>query len=91
MTDKNYLDLLLHIERLTEEMNKRMAPHSQNAFKRYPLTFTLLGLFGVVAVSEGLKKILDGISFFQNSPFWLLITGLIILTILGSVYKKLSK
>jgi hypothetical protein len=84
------LDVLLHIERLTEELNKQMSSRSRFVLRRYPLTFGLLALFGVVAVSEGAKGILEEAGLLQ-SPAQLLFIGLFILLILGSVYKKLEK
>lgn len=88
---RDQLDLLLHLERLTEELNRRMSSPGRFVLRRYPLTFTIAALFGVVAVSEGIKGILEKISIFKNEPFYLLAIGLIILLILGSIYKKLDK
>ncbi len=84
------LDVLRHIERLTEELNKRMGKQGRGVLRRYPLSFTLLALAGVVAVSEGLKGVLEEIGF-SGHPWYLLLTGLIILIITGSLYKKLDK
>lgn len=88
---RDQLDLLLRIERLTEELNRRMGAPSAAAFKRYPLTFGLLALFGVMMVSEGLKGFLERIGFLHDKPLYLLAIGLVILTILGSVYRKVNK
>ncbi len=67
-----------------------MNARSQFALKRYPLTVAVVALFGVVAVSEGIKGILESSGFLHN-PVHLLLVGLVILLILGSVYKKLEK
>jgi hypothetical protein len=88
---RDQLDLLLHIEKLTEELNKRMNGHSRTAIKRYPLTFGILALFGIVAVSEGAKGLIEKVDVFRNDPFYLLLLGLLLLTALGSVYRKLDK
>jgi hypothetical protein len=88
--NQNQLDLLRHIETLAKDMNEKMNKRSGSLVGRYPLTFTLLALFGVVAVSEGIKGILENIVIFKEEPLLLLVTGLFILTILGSLYKKLS-
>ena len=88
---RDELDILLKIERLMGDINNRMSSKNQFIVKRYPLTFAILVLFGVVAVSEGIKGILDKVSFFENSPFHLLFIGLFLLVVLGSVYKKLDK
>jgi hypothetical protein len=88
---RDQLDLLLHIERLTEELNRRMSGHSKFALKRYPLTFGIIALFGVIAVSEGAKGLLEEVVFLQNQPLYLFLIGILTLLILGSVYKKLNK
>ncbi len=87
---RDQLDLLLRLERVTEELNRHMSLRSKFVLKRYPLTFGLLALFGVVAVSEGAKGVLEDLGFLQ-SPASLLVGGLLLLLILGSVYKKLDK
>jgi hypothetical protein len=87
---RDQLDLLLRLERLTEELNRQMSQRSKFVLKRYPLTFGLLALFGVVAVSEGAKGVLEELGLL-HSPAYLLLGGLILLLILGSVYKKLEK
>lgn len=83
------LDVLRQVERLAETVNKEMNRRSRFALRRYPLTFTLLAVFGVVAVSEGVKGILEEIGF-RNHPVYLLLIGLAILIVLGLVYKKLD-
>ncbi len=88
---RDHLDLLLQIEKLTRELNNQMSSRSRFVLRRYPLSFGLLALFGVVAVSEGVKGILERISFLHNEPLYLLGLGLLVLLILGSVYKKLDK
>ena len=87
---QNQLDILRHIETLTESINKTMGARSRSVLRRYPLTFILLALFGVAAVSEGIKGILELIGF-SNHPVYLFITGLLILTVTGALYKKLDK
>jgi hypothetical protein len=43
-----------------------------------------------VAVSEGLKGVLELVGF-AGHPWYMLLTGLAILLITGSLYKKLDK
>lgn len=89
--NRDQLDLLLHIERLTEELNKKMSTRSRFLFTRYPLTFAIVLLFGVVAVSEGVKGILEEVVFLHASPWYMFTGGLLLLIVLGVVYKKLDK
>ena len=90
MPDNTELDILHHVERLTKDINDRMAGRSKSAFRRYPITFALLVLFGVVAGSEGSKGVLEEAGLIAH-PWYLLIGGLILLIITGTVYHKLDK
>jgi hypothetical protein len=67
----------------------KLSAHRDNAFGRFPLMFTLLGAFGLVATFYGFERIIDKMGFFANHPFLLLGTGLLTLIITGSLYKKL--
>ena len=84
------LNILEHVEHLSREINKMMALRTRSVFRRYPITFALLVLIGVLAVSEGIKGILKSFGFLDN-PWYLLIIGLIILIFTGRLYKKLDK
>ncbi|MBI2589097.1 hypothetical protein HYW35_02760 [Candidatus Saccharibacteria bacterium] len=67
----------------------KLAQHRDSAFGRFPLLFTLLGAFGLVATFYGFERIIDKITFFANHPFLLLGAGLLLLILTGSLYKKL--
>lgn len=88
---RNQLDVLKRIENLAEGINTKMSMRSGSILKRYPITFAILALFGIDAVSVGVKGILEEISIFKDNPFLMLIFGLVILTVLGLLYKKLDK
>lgn len=91
MINKEEIDLLKKVEELTARLNKMFGEKGTNVFIRYPLTFALLIFFGVLMVTEGLKEIIKEITFFQDKPFTMLIIGLFILAITGTLYKKLNK
>lgn len=57
---------------------------------RFPILITLLGTFGFVSVLYGFEKMIDNIEYFAEHPFILFLTGLIILAVTGSLYKKLD-
>jgi len=91
-TDPKFeIDILKRVEGIVQEINNRMSGPGKSVFKRYPVTFTLLALFGVVAVSEGVKGIIESLGIFNGHPWYMLLTGLLILIFTGSLYKKLSK
>ncbi len=88
--NKTELDILHEVEKLTRKLNNYMEAQSHSVLGRYPITFTLLALFGVVAVSEGLKGVIEDLGF-AGHPVYMLLAGLAILVITGSLYKKLDK
>jgi hypothetical protein len=51
--------------------------------------FMLLVVFGFIAVNEGIKGILDEIGLSMH-PLYLLVIGLVILVLTGTIYKKLD-
>lgn len=85
------LDLLKKFEYLSNQLNEIASFYTKSAVRRYPLTFMLLVLFGVVAVSEGAKGVLESLGIFAGHPVYLLLTGLVILIFTGNLYKKLNK
>lgn len=70
-------------------MVEKLLNPRKNAFERFPLLFTLLGAFGVVAIFYGFEHMIDRIEFLADNPFILLGTGVLALIITGTLYKKL--
>jgi hypothetical protein len=60
------------------------------AFNRFPLVLTLFGTFGVVSVFYGFSHVLDKFPVFARDPIIPLLTGLVILVLTGTLYKKLG-
>jgi hypothetical protein len=84
------IDLLHQVESLTQEVNSLMQGKGRTVLARYPLTFSLLALFGVIAVGEGAKGVLAELGIFDGHPVTLLVVGLVILVFTGTLYKKLD-
>jgi len=84
-------DPLHKIEQVTEKTNKVIGERTQNTLKKYPVTFSLIVLFGVIAVLHGFERIIDEIAFLDENPFIIFLVGLAILIFTGSLYKKLNK
>lgn len=61
-----------------------------SAYSRFPLLFTLLATFGVVATFYGFEHIIDGIPLLANNPIILLAIGVSALFVTGTLYKKLG-
>lgn len=60
------------------------------AFNRWPLLFTLLGAFGLVATFYGFEKVIDQTGL-SESPWILLAVGISVLVFTGTLYKKLGE
>lgn len=58
--------------------------------ERFQLLFTLLGTFGLVATFYGFEGIIDKVDILANNPWILLGTGISVLAVTGSLYKKLQ-
>lgn len=62
----------------------------KSVFARFPLMFTLLGTFGLVATMTGVGRIIEETLFLSDNPIILVVFGLAILTFTGTLYKKLG-
>ncbi len=69
---------------------KNSVSRTRSVFEQFPLAFTLLGAFGLVATFYGFEGIIDHIGVFRDNPFILLLTGVVILIFSGQLYKKLG-
>ena len=73
-----------------KELAQKLGQTRQRVFDRFPLLFTMLASFGLVATFYGFERVIDEIDFFADNPYILLATGLGILIITGTIYKKLQ-
>lgn len=89
--DKEQIDLLKKVEELTSKLNELFNQKGKSVFSRYPLTFILTTVFGFSMVSEGIKGLLEEISYFKGSPSIMLTVGILVLVITGTLYKRLEK
>lgn len=69
---------------------KKLAHQRDSAYKRFPLLFTLLGTFGIVATFYGFERMIDRIHWLASNPFILLAMGIGTLILTGQLYKKLG-
>jgi hypothetical protein len=73
-----------------EKFIEKMIEKRDRAEVRFPLITALAVTFGFVSVLYGFEKMIDRVDLFVNHPWILLIIGLVILAITGSIYKKLN-
>jgi hypothetical protein len=72
-----------------EKVVGKLAHGRDNAFGRFPLLFTLMAAFGLVATTDGFQRLMSKVPFLANNPYITLIFGLLLLFITGTLYKKL--
>jgi len=73
-----------------DKIIEKAARHRESIAEHYPLTFALLGTFGVVSTFYGFEKIIDSIPLLVNNPWILLAMGLSTLFITGLALRKLG-
>lgn len=78
------------IKHTEQKLANKVDKSRQAVFDRFPLPFTLLGTFGVVATFYGFEGLIDKFDILANNPWILLGTGIIILAGTGTLYKKLQ-
>ena len=69
---------------------QKFTKQRDTVFSRFPLLFTILGTFGVVATFYGLQHILEKIPLIANDPYIALGLGITILLFTGTLYKRLG-
>lgn len=81
---------LIPLTHVDERILSHLEHHRGRVQDRFPLGIALLGTFGFVATLYGFEKVIDKISFFGNHPWILLVTGLVILAVTGTIFTKLD-
>lgn len=83
-----------HLAAALRETEKNVAEKltgtKQSAFERFPLVFTLLGAFGLVATFYGFERLIDQVDFLSRNAWILLGTGIGTLIFTGTLYDKLK-
>lgn len=73
---------------LKKGMEERVNPLRTSFAKRYPILFSLLAAFGIATTYYGFEKILSQYEFLNRHPELILLLGVSILALTGSLYKK---
>lgn len=75
---------------LEEHVVKKLTQERNNALQKFPLLFTLLTSFGVVATFYGFEHLIDQSPWLSENPLVLLGIGVSTLILTGALYKKLG-
>lgn len=78
------------VDQTEEKIEKVVAPVRKHVLKRFPVIFLLLVTLGVTATITGLERLLLQFGFLQNNPLVVLIIGIGLLALTGTLYKKLG-
>jgi hypothetical protein len=62
----------------------------ESVAERYPMTFALVGTFGLVSTFYGFEKLIDRIPLFTSHPWIILVVGVGTLSVTGLALRKLS-
>lgn len=78
---------------MSGEMKKtietHVAPVRQSVLKRYPVLFSMIGVFGVATTYYGFEKILSQYDILNQYPWLILLLGVSVLAFTGALYKRL--
>ena len=85
------IDPIKEVENLTKEIHDAIAIRGRSVFGRYPLLFLSLATFGFVATIYGFERVLDQIPLLRENPTIILLVGILILALTGTLYKRLEK
>lgn len=66
------------------------APARESLLKRFPVVFTLLVTFGISTTFLGLEQLVLQIPFLSEHPLLMLGVGVGVLSLTGTLYKKLG-
>lgn len=74
----------------TASVDTYIKPVRSSILKRFPILFSLLVTFGAATTFLGFEKLVSQIAFLDQNPLLMLILGISILALTGTLYKKLS-
>ncbi len=74
----------------TKKLEAFVSPSRENFAKRYPTLFSILATLGVIMTFLGIEQLLLTFAVLEKYPVLILALGIAILTLTGTLYKKLS-
>jgi len=87
-------DTVIGVDKVVDEaeikFEKRIAPVREKLSRRFPTLFILATTLGVTATFTGFEQILLRNNLLQEYPWLILILGVILLFLTGTLYKRLG-
>ena len=78
------------VEEVQNGVEKEIKPIRRSILKRFPTLFLLAVTFGVSLVFYSIEVLFQNNSYVQDHPWLTLGIGLLILTVTGTLYRKLE-
>ena len=78
------------LEEMGGSLSNKAKSFRDSSFARFPVVFVFMTTFGLVATLYGFEKVIDQIDFFSNNPVMVLVAGISVLAITGTLFKKLT-
>lgn len=86
-----FKDPIAKTEEIVKEVNRKAETLSKPVLKRYPLLFSFLFVFSTAAILHGFELWSDQFEIFRIYPSSLVLIGIILLILTGTLYKALEK
>lgn len=74
----------------TADFERTLIPVRRELWRRYPAVFLLLVTVGITATFTGIEQLLLSYELLRAHPIVILCIGVTILTLTGTIYKKLG-
>ena len=78
------------IEKTEAQIEQTVAPIRKSIIKRFPTLFLLTVTLGFTATITGIEQLLIQQQLLQENPLAILLVGLFLLILTGTLYKKLG-
>lgn len=75
---------------IDDKIIEKARTRRESVAERYPLTFAMVGTFGLVSTFYGFEKLIDSVELFVNHPWILLVVGIATLSVTGLALRKLG-
>ena len=84
-------DPIEQFDKTMREAHETVGKYTQPVLRRYPLLFALLLAFGTAAIFTGFHLWAETTRIFHEKPLLLVLLGIIVLFLTGTLFKTLSK
>ena len=78
------------VDRTEAKLESMVEPVRKNVLQRFPVLFLLLVTLGFTATITGMEQLLLQVELLRSNPIIVLIIGIALLVLTGTLYKKLG-